>query len=198
MVRRPERRDDREGVCEGGDDNADLCARYGMGVEIEMDGTALSDPEYHKRYVEYLSIGAERGYMNGVKMYYQDGCPGLLYRCVKSGNARNRLLYDLTYKYAKRQLSPALGTIEGNEITISKDSYYDGKVFAGGVECTELSVVISPNYGTVAISQAGDLRYVPIKGYVGEDSFVLTVSDGFSSAKIPFTVKVTATTESDG
>ena len=170
--------------------NAELCSQYGMGVEIEMDGTALKDPEYRKRYIEYLSIGAEKGYMNAVKMYYQDGCPGLLLKCAKSTDPANRMLYDLTYKYAKRKLTFGIGEITGNEVTMQKDTYYDGVLYSGDTACAQLTVTCSPLYGKVAVSSSGTFRYTPIEGFTGEDSFEVEASDGFSSSRVKITVTV--------
>ena len=175
--------------------NAELCSQYGMGVEIEMDGRALIEDEYHKRYVEYLSVGAEKGYMNGVKMYYQDGCPGLLYKCA-SGNASNRKLYDLTYKYAKGTLSAELGDIDGYEFAVEKNKPYVGALSADGIQCGNVELVLSPRYGSVSISQSGDIRYVPLEGYVGEDEFTVIASDGVAGSKV--TVYVTVAESAPG
>ena len=128
--------------------------------------------------------------MNAVKMYYQDGCPGLLLKCSKSTDPANRMLYDITYKYAKRKLTFGIGEITGNEVTIQKDTYYDGVLYSDGNACAQLTVTCSPLYGKVAVSSAGVFRYTPIEGFTGEDSFEVEASDGFSSSRVRITVTV--------
>ncbi len=169
--------------------NAELCKKYGMGVEIEMDGTALRDPEFRKRYIEYLKVGAETGYMNAVKMYYQDGCPGLLLHCA-TGSAENRYLYDLTYKYAKRMLSADGSDITGTDFSVQKDSHYVGSLVADGELCTKCEIVINPLYGTAAVSPSGEIRYEPIEGFTGTDYFDVIVSTGVAETRVRINVTV--------
>ena len=161
-----------------------------MGVEIEMDGTALRDPEFRKRYIEYLKIGVETGYMNAVKMYYQDGCPGLLLHCAYETGA-NRYLYDITYKYAKRTLTLDGTEITGNEITMQKDTVYSGELVSDGQLCSKCEIVMHPLYGVASASSDGSIRYTPIEGFTGTDCFDLEVQTGLAPVRVR--VKVTVT-----
>ncbi len=170
--------------------NAELARRNGMGVEIEMDGTALRDPEFRKRYIEYLKIGVETGYMNAVKMYYQDGCPGLLLHCAYETGA-NRYLYDITYKYAKRTLTLDGTEITGNEITMQKDTVYSGELVSDGQLCSKCEIVMHPLYGVASASSDGSIRYTPIEGFTGTDCFDLEVQTGLAPVRVR--VKVTVT-----
>ncbi len=77
----------------------------GMGVEIEIDGRALTSAEYYNRYLDYLEGCMKKGAIDSIKMYYQDGMPGVFYRAWESSDARARSIYDLTYKYAKGTLT---------------------------------------------------------------------------------------------
>lgn len=81
------------------------CKRFGMGLEIEVDGKALSSGEYYNRYLDYLDGGRRLGAMDSVKMYYQDANKGVYYNACYSKDARARSVYDLTYKYAKGTLT---------------------------------------------------------------------------------------------
>lgn len=83
--------------------------KYGMGMEMELDSRVTQD-DYFYRYLDYLEIGMTSGMMDGVKMYYQDGKPGVYYQACYSNNDRYRTVYDLTYKYAK-------GTLTKNDIS---------------------------------------------------------------------------------
>jgi hypothetical protein len=49
----------------------------------------------------------QNGAMDTIKMYYQDGKPGVYYRACHSENEMSRSVYDLTYKYAKGTLTQA-------------------------------------------------------------------------------------------
>ncbi len=87
----------------------DDCIRYGMGMEIEIDGKALTSGEYFNRYLDYLEGGMKLGAMDSIKMYYQDAKQAVFYAACYSENARARSIYDLTYKYSK-------GTLTENDI----------------------------------------------------------------------------------
>ena len=76
---------------------------HGYGMEVEMDSQVFSSK--YERYQMYLRYGIEKGLMNSVKMYYQDGAPGVLYSACKADNTYSRLIYDQTYKYAKGKLT---------------------------------------------------------------------------------------------
>ena len=78
-------------------------AQYGMCNEVEASGSVVSSAEYYNRYLTYLRDGAEYGAMNAVKMYYQEVF--FYYNCYKSDIPEVRLIYDLTYKYAKATLT---------------------------------------------------------------------------------------------
>ena len=83
------------------------CASLGMGTEMEVDGRALVDNGYYNRYLDYLEGCMQNGAMDTIKMYYQDGKPGVYYRACHSENEMSRSVYDLTYKYAKGTLTQA-------------------------------------------------------------------------------------------
>lgn len=81
--------------------NAEITKRLGMCVEIEMN--SINNADEVKRYMEYLEAGAKYGYMQAVKMYYQDGVPGAFYNAYKSTDANKRAVYDMTYLFAKEK-----------------------------------------------------------------------------------------------
>lgn len=71
-----------------------------MCVELEIGGIKPDDIE---RYKCYLDAGAETGYMNTIKMYYQGGVPGEFYRSFISDDPLVRSVYDDTYLFAKEK-----------------------------------------------------------------------------------------------
>ena len=80
--------------------------QYGLSMEMECDGRVYTD-EYFARYLNYLEGGLNSSMMNAVKMYYQDGKTAVYYKACYSSDQRYRLVYDLTYKYAKKTLTQA-------------------------------------------------------------------------------------------
>lgn len=81
-------------------DNASMTKALGMCVELEIGGIKPDDIE---RYKCYLDAGAETGYMNTIKMYYQGGVPGEFYRSFISDDPLVRSVYDDTYLFAKEK-----------------------------------------------------------------------------------------------
>ena len=81
-------------------DNAEITKKLGMCYELEIGG---SDPANVERYMKYLDCGAETGFMNSIKMYYQGGVPGEFYAAFKSSDPELRKVYDSTYLFAKEK-----------------------------------------------------------------------------------------------
>lgn len=80
--------------------NAEAAKKLGLCVELEVHWEQT--PEMITKYLEYLDVGVEEGYMNTVKMYYESGA--FRSACV-SDNPNWRLIYDCTYKFAKERLT---------------------------------------------------------------------------------------------
>jgi len=92
-------------------DTAKEAKRMGMCVELEVwqiredpDGI-IDHPEHIRRFIEYLEVGAETGYMNTSKMYYHGSrFKGCISNGWKSKNPLYREMYDKTYLFAKKKL----------------------------------------------------------------------------------------------
>ena len=82
----------------------ELSEKYGLCMEIECDGNVYTD-EYFSRYLSYLEGGMNSSMMDAVKMYYQDGKTAVYYKACYSSDPQYRMVYDLTYKYAKGTLT---------------------------------------------------------------------------------------------
>ena len=117
------------------------CSLYGMGLEIEIDGKALTSGEYFNRYLDYLEGGIKHGADKSIKMYYQDGKQAVFYAACYSKNERARAVYDLTYKYSKGILEQGdidakrseTFTIDTDVEWISKDKPYTAsKAYSDG------------------------------------------------------------------
>ena len=81
-----------------------LSEKYGLSMEMECDGRVYTD-EYFARYLNYLDGGLNSSMMDSVKMYYQDGKTAVYYRACYSSDPQYRMVYDLTYTYAKKTLT---------------------------------------------------------------------------------------------
>lgn len=104
------------------EESAGISENYGMGMEIEIDSRVETD-DYFDRYLYYLEGGMRTGMMNTIKMYYQDGKPAVYYQAYHSNNERYRIVYDLTYKYAKGTLTQE--DIDNNRPEGVNDNYVD-------------------------------------------------------------------------
>ncbi|MBR2914734.1 MAG: DUF4855 domain-containing protein [Clostridia bacterium] len=81
--------------------------------EVEISAKICDSTDYYNRYLTYLKDFAVNGAMDAVKMYYQD--VRFYYECFRSQIPEIRLIYDLTYKYAK-------GTLKESDVA---DKYID-------------------------------------------------------------------------
>ena len=91
-------------------ETAKIAKELGMCVELEITGIKLDENgeviniKDVEKFIEYLTVGAETGYMNTIKMYYQGGVPGDITKALKSKTPRYREMYDKTYLFAKGKL----------------------------------------------------------------------------------------------
>ncbi|HEY3265793.1 MAG TPA: DUF4855 domain-containing protein [Armatimonadota bacterium] len=70
----------------------------GLGVELELDDRAITDPAFRSRYYDYLNAGAVEGFQTGaVTAWYMGG--DTLLKCQASADATVRAIYDDTYKF---------------------------------------------------------------------------------------------------
>ncbi|HPE94663.1 MAG TPA: DUF4855 domain-containing protein [Bacillota bacterium] len=81
-------------------DNAQISKLFGMCTELEIGGTK---PENIENFKNYLDVGAETGYMNTVKMYYQGGIPGEFYHACLSSDPLLRSIYDDLYEFVNEK-----------------------------------------------------------------------------------------------
>lgn len=79
--------------------------RYGMGVEIEADGTVLTSASGRERYLAYLRAGVEYGFMTEALHGYYQGVDVLMLAFI-SNDPEVRALYDATYQYVKGTYDP--------------------------------------------------------------------------------------------
>lgn len=78
--------------------------------------------------------------------------------------------------------SPASVTIAANTL-LANDTDADG-------DPLQITAVAQPGHGTIARAANGDITYTPATGFVGNDQFIYTISDGRRTAQSSVTVQV--------
>ena len=155
---------------------SELAKRYGMCVELEIDAAAMHDLRYFKKYMGYLYYGKEYGYMDeAIHMYYQG--VGYFGNSANSDDARLRLIYDYTYQFMK-------GTLKTTPDAVSK-LLFNGKqntplrnTLNKNADPTNIyRIAMSPEHGTLSLSEDGTFVYYPNGDYKGTDTFTYQYSD---------------------
>ena len=169
-------------------DNANYTKMLGLGVEIEADYGVVSDPAKREKYRDYLRVGVETGYMNSIKMYYQDA--GVYYSAYKSTDPYYHSVYDETYRYAKGTLTYGLSELEVTTFTGTQDKQL--VIFPKAVDGSTLNVDVAmhPKYGTIRTSSNGRIYYYPAEGFVGEDTFVIRDASNEKDPGVVITVVI--------
>ena len=158
-------------------DNAATTKRLGMCVEIEIN--QYDSKADILRYKEYLAVGAETGYMNAVKCYYQGGVPGAFYYAYKSTDPLINSVYHDTYLFAKGKYDS--NETAGGAIADPSDLEMDttsGRGVTGSLNVETESdyrvrIETSPKYGTVRLESNGTVTYTPLSGFAGTDTFTV-------------------------
>lgn len=171
-------------------DNAEATKRLGLGVEIEADFGILSNPAKREKYRDYLRVGVEMGYINSIKMYYQDGGPGVLYNAYKSTNPYYHSVYDDTYLYAKGLLTYEYFMLEETAFTGNQGESIVILPKTQSGNLLDVNIARYPKYGTVRLSPDGSITYFPAEGFTGEDSFFIRDAGNEKSPDIAITIKV--------
>ncbi len=157
-------------------DNAETTRRLGMCVEIEI-GQYDAQADI-LRYKEYLAVGAETGYMDAVKCYYQAGMPGAFYAAWKSADPFVNSVYHDTYLFAKGKYDSS--ETAGGAIADPSDLELDtssGRGVTGSLNVETESdyrvrIETSPKYGTLRFG-GGTVTYTPLAGFAGTDTFTV-------------------------
>ncbi len=175
-------------------DNAQTTKLYGMCVELE-----INDPRNKQdasRYAEYLIAGAQTGYMNAVKIYYQGGVPGAFHTACYSEDPSVRKIYDDTYLFAKEQYvakDMSGSSLSDGDVTLTcqKDNSVSSSFDLTGKEGGIVEIEVSPKYGSVQVNLDGTYTYFAPKEFFGEDCFYAVLDFGHSkSAPTKVTVTV--------
>ena len=166
---------------------AEQTKSLGMCVEMEMND--VNNAQDFARFTEYMIAGADTGYMNAVKIYYQNGLPGAFAASCNSPKENLRKLYDDVYLYAKEKYAPS--SIEEVEISGSPFAFEckvnEKKKFTLDIEkellLGKIQITLSPRYGAIMLNADGTFYYFPPEDYAGTDSFEFCITDGHTCTK---------------
>ena len=152
-----------------------LIRSLGLCLEMEIDDKALDNQLYYDKYMDYLKHGVTDGYMNdAIHMYYQG--VRTFGSARESSSAKINAIYDYTYQFIKKSLPEKPGTLEAIGFECAEGSALNGEL-GTGAPVRRYQVYVSPEHGTVSISENGTFTYYPDAGYTGPDTFEYRYSD---------------------
>lgn len=154
---------------------AEYIHSLGMGIEIEVDNSSLSQQEFYRRYMKYLGYGIEAGYMKDcIHMYYQ--AHDVFYQACYGDTVMSRNIYDTTYGFIKGTLSGP-EKIQDLSVSCEAGKYVQGNLLEGieGMYIAELT--LSAEHGSVTVDENGGYVYVPHEGFTGKDTFTFHYSN---------------------
>ncbi len=170
---------------------AEITQLLGMGFEMEVDGTSLSQLMFYKKYMEYLSSGAKLGYMNDtIVMYYQG--VSIFGDAAKSEFAMARNVYDQTYHFIKGDLLISPEVIKGLNCVADKNTPVVGTIDFDNDIPREFRIESMPEHGTVSMNGDGTFTFYPEKDFTGEVVFSFSYNEclGWSApCEVVVTVK---------
>ena len=175
---------------------AETTKLLGMCVELEINDA--DNPADVARYKEYLAVGAETGYMNAVKVYYQGGLPGEFYKAYLSDNKYINSIYHDTYAFAKGTFSEETETgrdeivgCEDIELECRAGSGVSGRLEIDTEASYSVKLAVSPKYGAVRLNADGSFSYTSRRGFDVSDTFYVYADYGYGlSDPIAITVNV--------
>lgn len=155
---------------------ATLAKNYGMCIEIELDGSELSDKRFFNKYMGYLSGGVKFGYMNDcIHMYYQGG--NTISAAYHSSDDKVRLIYNYTYQFIKGTLDITPDVVSEIKKSTSANTSLNGDLNSTNDVTKQYCVAFSPEHGSVTIAENGKFVYYPNKGFTGTDTFTYRVGN---------------------
>ncbi len=159
--------------------NEKFTKMYGMGVEIEIFESSLADKLFFKKYMQYLALGAESGYMTDtVNMYYQSKYVFKL--AAYSDSYMARTVYDTTYHYIKGDLKNVPERLNDMRFSATANNVFVGSVGFGEEKLREFKISALPEHGTVTFDADGNFYYFPEKDYKGEIRFSFVYNEYLS------------------
>lgn len=161
---------------------AQSCTRYGLGVELELNYTAVNPGENRdseiERYYDYLRGGYYYGYIGCDTATYQGAGPGYIYTACYAEDPAVRAIYDNTYLFLKGTLMPGVPRVAATRVERQTDGSYRAALsLEGGSEIfghdTTFEIVTQGTRGA-AVVHDDELIYVPGYTFTGYDKLSVT------------------------
>lgn len=166
-----------------------LIQTVGCGIEIEVGFSAMQNETLRNRYLEYLSGGVKYGYMKDcIHMYYQE--IDVYYTACKSANPKIRAMYDYTYQFIKGTLNAHPAALETVQVEASAEEPTSVVLLENASAHLSVSLVDSPEHGSVTIGDDGVLTYYPEAGFSGTVTVTYTFNEGLGDSEA-CTVEIT-------
>lgn len=162
---------------------ANLTKLYGMGFEMEICGEALTSELFFKKYMQYISAGAEYGYMDDcIVMYYQSVYD--FKNAAYSKTFMGRTVYEQTYHFIKGDLKYKPDTLDKASFDANKNEIYIGTIPFSEEKMREFRLEVTADHGSVTLNDDSTFTFYPEKDYVGEVTFSFSYSEylGWSDA----------------
>ena len=149
---------------------------YGMGVEMEVWEGSLSDKEFYSRYMSYIALGAEKGYMNDtICMYYQS--MNVFGAAAISDNLMGRNVYDATYHFIKGDIEDKPQKLPDVSFTAKSNQIFIGKIDLPQGKLCKIKLNSQPDNAYVIADEEGNLFLFPQKDFKGEIKFGIAYSE---------------------
>jgi len=97
----------------------------------------------------------------------------------------------VSYQLIVAGQAPVVSAVSSSVVANTRENLIEPVLSGGAV--TSLAIVQQPAHGTARI-QSLKIRYTPVAGYSGSDSFIYSASNNFGAAQATVTLNVTATT----
>ncbi len=151
--------------------------KYGMSVEMEIAGSALTDHRYWLKYMHYLNGGVKFGYMKHSLHTYFQSIYHVFGESSKSDDPLVRLIYEYTYQFIKGSLDISPDTVSDITTVTDADSAVWGTLNPSKDKTTIYSVALSPENGSLSFTEDGEFVYYPNKGFTGTDTFTYRIGN---------------------
>lgn len=170
---------------------SETCTKYGLGVELELNHTAVYESERRaseaEKYFDYLRGAYYYGYLGCATAMYQGAGPGYLHVACYSDDPEIRKIYDYTYLFIKGTLAPEVPRISATRFCRRSDGSYALSLSASGggdifTRDVSYKVIRQGAHGAAAVNDENELIYIPGYTFSGWDKVtVLAENHGLTS-----------------
>ena len=168
---------------------SETCTKYGLGVELELNHTAVYESERRaseaEKYFDYLRGAYYYGYLGCATAMYQGAGPGYLHVACYSDDPEIRKIYDYTYLFIKGTLAPEVPRISATRFCRRSDGSYALSLSASGggdifTRDVSYKVIRQGAHGAAAVNDENELIYIPGYTFSGWDKVTVLAENHLS------------------